>query len=316
MNLFEKLYSFIIFLAVILGISIGQVELVRTHAESIIVPLLVAMLYITFLQIPLEEINKAFRNIKFTYTSVIINFIWTPMLAWLLASLFLANTPALYIGFIMLMVTPCTDWYLIFTKIAKGNVALSIAILPLNLILQVIFLPIYLLIFVGTTGVIDLSFLAESVLIVLFIPLVSALLTKYLLKNRQQFKESLLSKLNFYPMIILSFAIVAMFASQGQLLLNNLDLLWKITIPILLFFSINFIVVRKVGRLMKFSRSDRVSLSLTTIARNSPIALAIAMSAFIDQPFIALTLVIGPLIELPVLAIISQLLLAKTNDKG
>jgi hypothetical protein len=30
----------------------------------------------------------------------------------------------------MLMVTPCTDWYLIFTGIAKGNVALSTAILP------------------------------------------------------------------------------------------------------------------------------------------------------------------------------------------
>ncbi len=48
----------------------------------------------------------------------------------------------------MLMVTPCTDWYLIFTEIAKGNVALSTAILPVNLILQVLLLPIYLFLFV------------------------------------------------------------------------------------------------------------------------------------------------------------------------
>lgn len=271
MNLFEKLYTLIIFLAVIIGISIGQFQLVRNNAESLIVPLLVAMLYITFLQIPIEEIRKAFKNIRFTYTSVLINFVGTPILAWLLALPFLGDNSALYIGFIMLMVTPCTDWYLIFTGLAKGNVALSTAILPLNLILQVILLPFFLLIFSGTTGVIELSFLIESILMVLFIPLVLSLLTKLLLRNKQQFRDHLVAKLSVFPIVFLSLAIVAMFASQGQLLLDNLDLMWKITLPILLFFIVNFFVGQKTGQLMKFSKSDRVSLSITTLARNSPI---------------------------------------------
>ncbi len=257
MSLFEKLYTLIILLAVVIGIGIGQMDLIRVNAESFIVPLLVAMLYITFLQIPIEEIKKAFKNIKFTYTSVTINFVWTPILAWVLAMIFLGDNPALYIGFIMLMVTPCTDWYLIFTGIAKGNVALSTAILPLNLILQVILLPIYLLIFGGTTGVIELGFLVESILIVLFIPLVLALITKLLLRNKQQLRESFISKLSVYPIIFLSLAIIAMFASQGQLLLDNLDLIWQITLPLLLFFVINFIFSQKVGRVMKYSYSDR-----------------------------------------------------------
>ncbi|MFC7063837.1 arsenic resistance protein, partial [Halobacillus seohaensis] len=234
------------------------------------------MLYITFLQIPIEEIKKAFKNIKFTYTSIIINFVWTPILAWLLAIVFLGDNPALYIGFIMLMVTPCTDWYLIFTGIAKGNVALSTAILPLNLILQIILLPIYLLIFGGTTEVIELSFLVESILIVLFIPLVLSFLTKMVLRNKQQLRDNLIYNLSVLPIIFLSLAIIAMFASQGQLLLDNLDLMWQITIPILLFFIVNFIVGQRIGRFMKFPISDRTSLSLTTLARNSPIALAIA----------------------------------------
>ncbi len=309
MNLIEKLYTFIIFSAVILGISIGQIDPIRMNAESFITPLLIAMLYIIFLQIPIEEIRKAFKNIKFTYTSVIINFVWTPIFAWLLALLFLGDNPALYVGFIMLMVTPCTDWYLIFTGIAKGNVALSTAILPLNLILQVMLLPIYLLIFGETTGVIELSYLVESILIVLFIPFVLAFLTKMLLRNRQQVRDYLISNLSMLPIIFLSLAIVAMFASQGRLLLNHLNLLWQITIPILLFFIVNLFVSQKVGKLMKFPTPDRKSLSFTTLARNSPIALAIAMTAFPDQPLIALTLVIGPLLELPLLAIISQILL-------
>lgn len=309
MNLFEKLYTLIIFLAVLIGIAIGQVEMIRANAESFIAPLLITMLYITFLQIPLEEIKKAFQNIKFTYTSLIMNFVWTPILAWLLAMVFLGDNPALYIGFIMLMVTPCTDWYLIFTGIAKGNVSLSTAILPLNLIIQVILLPIYLLLFGGTTGVIEFSFLVESVLIVLFLPLVFAFLTKMILRGKQQLTEKLITNLSKLPIMFLSLAIIAMFASQGELLLNNLELMWQITIPILLFFIVNFYIGQKVGQLLMFSNPDKTSLSLTTLARNSPIALAIAMTAFPDQPFIALTLVIGPLLELPILAIITQFLL-------
>ena len=65
---------------------------------------------------------------------------------------------------------------------------------------------------------------------------------------------------------------------------------------------------------MHLSYKDTVSLSLTTLARNSPVALAIAVTAFPDEPLIALALVIGPLIELPVLACVSQvLLLIKKN---
>lgn len=314
MNLFKKLYSVIIFLAVLIGIGIGQFDVLQRNVEIFIVPFLIAMLYMTFIQIPIEQIKNAFRNIRFTTSTVIINFLWTPILAWLLASLLLADHPALYIGFIMLMVTPCTDWYLIFTGIAKGSVALSTAILPLNLVLQVILLPIYLLLFGGTTGVIELSFLIESVLLVLFIPLVLTVLTNTLLKNSEPLKEKLLSKLSVLPIIFLSLAIVAMFATQGQLLLNHLDLMWKITIPILLFFAINFIIGQKVGALLNFSTKDNASLSLTILARNSPIALAIAMTAFPDQPLIALTLVIGPLLELPILAVITQLLLFKNRN--
>jgi ACR3 family arsenite efflux pump ArsB len=48
---------------------------------------------------------------------------------------------------------------------------------------------------------------------------------------------------------------------------------------------------------------------LTTLARNSPIALAIAVATFPDKPLISLALIIGPLIELPVLFLASRILL-------
>ncbi|SIS46121.1 arsenic resistance protein [Salimicrobium flavidum] len=318
MNIIEKLYTPIIFVAILIGMGLGQFQMVSRNAESFLVPLLMVMLYITFFQVPLENIKHSFKNIRFTYVSLLINFLWTPFLAWGLASIFLGENPALYIGFIMLMVTPCTDWYLIFTGIAKGNVALSTAILPLNLILQIILLPFYLLLFGGTTGVIELSFLAKSILVVLFLPLLLSFATTFLLRKRTEQKKRFLQNINVLPIILLSLAIIAMFASQGELLMENLDVLWKIMIPILLFFVVNFFVGRLAGSVMNFPETWKTSLNMTTLARNSPIALAIAMTAFPNEPLIALALVIGPLLELPVLAVVSQLLLflSKKREKS
>src|SRR5699024_8883468 len=67
-----------------------------------------------------------------------------------------------------------------------------------------------------------------------------------------------------------------------------------------------YVIGRLVGKFLKFTYEDSVSLSMTIIARNSPVSLAIAVRAFPNQPLIALALVIGPLIELPVLAIVSK----------
>ncbi|MEG2985671.1 MAG: bile acid:sodium symporter, partial [Peptostreptococcaceae bacterium] len=138
----NKFQSFIILIMVLIGIILGQINLVQVYSEYVIMPALMIMLFLVFIQIPLKDIAKSFKNKKFTISAICINFIWTPILIFILGRTFLGNNPDLLIGFVMLMVTPCTDWYLIFTGLAKGNVALGASILPLNLMLQLILLPV------------------------------------------------------------------------------------------------------------------------------------------------------------------------------
>ena len=311
MSTLEKFYSVIIFISVMVGFLIGRVEGVSGVADSLIAPFLIIMLYMTFLQIPLRDIASSFKNYKFTISSVVMNFVWTPLLAFGLALLLLQDHPALWIGFIILMVTPCTDWYLIFTGIAKGNVALSTAILPLNLVLQIILLPLYLWFFSSGTGAINIRELLMSIFIVLIVPLTLSWMTRQLFLKTEDILTPVLNKIESLPILLLCFAIIAMFASQGNKLLDYLNLLMIIIVPIVLYFIINLIVSQFVGGCLKFSYKDNVSFSMTTLARNSPIALAIAMTAFPDEPLIALVLVVGPLLELPILAIITQVLLFK-----
>lgn len=312
MSNLEKFQTLIILLAVGAGLLLGQIEAVRIYAEYLIVPSLAAMLYGLFLSIPLKDLTKGFKNKRFALGSLAINFLWTPVLAWLLGYFLLSEHPYLWIGFIMLMVTPCTDWYLIFTQIAKGNIALSTAILPINLILQVVLLPLYLFLFSGVSGSIDPSTLWQSILIVLIAPFLLAQLTGSKMLNRNgkiSLKQKFIPFFTKAQLAFLCLAIAAMFATQGEYLLDNPEMLYLMFIPVMAFFLINYFFSQMIGDLLKFSYQDKVSLSMTTLARNSPISLAIAVTAFPDQPLIALALVIGPLIELPILVLVSQTLL-------
>lgn len=312
MNSINKYQSLIIGLAVILGLLAGQLDAIGKYAEYFIVPFLMVMLFGLFLNIPIRDLLKSFSNLEFFSANLLINFIWTPIFAYVLGYLLLQNQLSLWIGFVMLMVTPCTDWYLIFTGIAKGNTPLSASVLPLNLILQVILLPIYLLLFFGKTGSVDSGVLFESIILVLLVPFLlaqAAKLLSYKLNKSELIENRLLPFFELTQVIFLSLAIMAMFASQGDYLTSNLDIVFILLLPLMIFFIGNFFIGRFAGYLLNFNYEDSASLNLTIMARNSPISLAIALTAFPNDPLVALALVIGPLIELPVLALVSQALL-------
>ncbi|AFZ37161.1 Bile acid:sodium symporter [Stanieria cyanosphaera PCC 7437] len=305
MPLFEKVQPFLVLLSVFVGLALAQIGWVANIAPKIIVPLLALMLYATFLPIPLKGLGRGLRNFKVTSTSLIINFFWTPIFTWINGYLFLSDSPDLRVGLIMLMVTPCTDWYLVFTGVARGDVALATALLPLNLVLQVILLPVYLLIFAGTLVEINLMELFESLFWVLFLPLLVATISRQFILRWQ----GVVAKMAIFQVICLNLAIATIFASQGKVVIQHPEFIFQLFIPVVLFFVVNFVLGQVIGRYLKFSYPEVACLSCTTLARNSPLSIAIAASAFPHRPLIALVLVIGPLIELPVMVLISQLLL-------
>ena len=266
------------------------------------------LLYILFLSIDLRQIKKSFTNVRFTLTAVVINFVFTPLFGYLLGKLFFPDELDIRIGLLMLLVTPCTDWYLVFTGLSKGNVELSMSILPLNLILQIVLLPVYLLVLIGSEVTMDVVSLLGSVAKVLVIPFVLAYITKLFTKNSENFKSFLSDHGDDLQLLFLCLAVVVMFASEGRSLIENPMLLVRMFVPLLIFFVVLFFVAHLAGRVMKFSRRDIVSLNFTTLARNSPLSLAIAVATFPDRSLISLALVIGPLIELPVLSVISGIL--------
>ena len=308
MNLIGKIQPVIIITAALLGLFLGAVTPFGSVSSGLIEVFLMLLLYILFLSIDLKQIKKSFTNVRFTLSAVIINFVFTPLFGYLLGKIFFPGSLDIRIGLLMLLVTPCTDWYLVFTGLSKGNVELGMSILPLNLILQIVLLPVYLLVLIGSEVTMDVGSLVSSVAMVLVIPFVLAYITKLMTKNCEKFKVFLSEQGDNLQLLFLCLAVVVMFASKGKNLLDNPLLLAQMFIPLLIFFAVLFFVAQIVGRLQKFPKKDIVALNMTTLARNSPLSLAIAVVTFPEQPLVSLALVIGPLIELPVLSVISGIL--------
>lgn len=308
MNLIGKLQPVIIISSAILGLLLGSFTSLGTVSASLIEIFLMLLLYVLFLSVDLKQLKKSLTNVRYTGASVVINFLITPIVGYLLGKVFFPDSIDIRIGLLMLLVTPCTDWYLVFTGLSKGNVELNMSILPLNLVLQIVFMPVYLLIFMGSEVTMDVAALVGSIVFVLIIPFAFSVLTKIVTKNHQKFQDFISEQCDNLQLVFLCFAVVMMFASEGENLLDNPVLLLEMFVPLLIFFAVTFFIGQGVGRMLKFPKRDIVALNFTTLARNSPLSLAVAVATFPKQPLIALALVIGPLIELPVLSIVSGIL--------
>ncbi|WP_114579306.1 arsenic resistance protein [Saliphagus sp. LR7] len=310
MDFVEKYQTVFVLVAIVGGLALGQFSGVPAVADRLILPFLMVMLFAAFAGVSFSRLRAAFGNRRVVGSSLLVNFIWSPLLAVGLGALFLRDYPALWVGLIMLLVTPCTDWYLIFTDVADGDVPLATSILPYNLVLQLVLLPVYLYAFAGALVELPLGLLIESIGLVLVVPLVFGGLARWGLirtNGKTWFTDRFLPRLSPVQIVFLSLAIGAMFASQGDVIVENPELLALLAIPVAAFYAINLGIGFGIGRLLSFSYPEMVCFNNTILSRNSPTALAIAVVAFPNDPLIPLALVIGPLLELPLLEIIAQI---------
>lgn len=297
-----RLQPVFIIAAALIGIAAGNLTPLGDAPSWTVEAFLMGLLLVLFLSVDIGRLRDALSNRRFTLSAVCLNFVLTPIVSYILGLVFFDGSMDIRIGLVMLLVTPCTDWYLVFTRLGGGNVELGMSILPLNLILQVLLLPVYLTLFFGESADLDIPALLLDMAIVLIVPIAVACVIR-LIVPKTRLEGFLDVRGDDLQLVFLCLAVFVMFASQGEEAVDNLDLLVEMFVPLLIFFVLLFYTARFVGAAEGFPRTDTVSLTFTSMARNSPLSLAIAVAAFPGQPLIALALVIGPLIELPVLSV-------------
>lgn len=162
--------------AIALGAGVGlAAPSIAPALEHAIEPALMLLLFATFLGVPMVEVGRAFRDLRFLGTVLAANFVAVPLLAWAL-SRFVADDRGLLLGVLLVLLTPCIDYVIVFTGLAGGARARLLAAAPLLMLAQIVLLPAYLLLFAGgeALAAVDVAPFARAFLLLIVVPLVAA----------------------------------------------------------------------------------------------------------------------------------------------
>ncbi|MFN4354118.1 arsenic resistance protein [Parvibaculum sp.] len=289
-----------IYLAAILaGLTLGShAQGLSGPFEAVLWPVLGLLLYTTFTQVPLTHLPEAFRDRRFMCAVLIGNFILIPLAVWGLL-IFLPDDPAIRLGVLLVLLVPCTDWYITFTHLAGGDTRRAIAATPVNLLVQLCLLPVYLWLFMGNAF---LELLAADRIALVFatlimLPLLAAWATERWAERRPH-GQKLVGKIGWLPVPLLAIVVFLIAASQVQAVVGALPVLGEVTGVFLAF----LVVAALIGLLLKWMFSlpaaSGSALIFSLGTRNSFVVLPLALALAPQWQTATVVIVFQSLVEL------------------
>ena len=298
-------YQVLVYLAAIaLGLALGTALPGQVGVlEAVLWPLLGALLYVTFTQVPLTQLCAAWRDTRFLTAAVVGNFLLLPIVAWGLASLF-ANQPAVRLGMLLVLLVPCTDWFITFSHLGGGRAQYAIAFSPISLLLQLALLPFYLWLFLDQSLLVDVVqrelLMAFAGLILL--PLLLAFATQKW-TQRQRARDRNIERLAWLPVPLLALVVFSIAATQVNVVVGSLPLLGGLLLAFACFLLVAALLARLLAQVAQLPPDQGRVLAFSLGTRNSFVVLPLALSLPASYELAVVAIVFQSLVELIGMAI-------------
>ncbi len=266
--------------------------------ERAINPVLALLLFATFLAVPLTEVASGFRDVRFLATVMVANFVVVPPLA-LGLSRFVADDRGLVVGVLLVLLTPCVDYVIVFTGLAGGARARLLAAAPLLMLAQILLLPGYLYLFAGTEvlDVVEVAPFVEAFVVLVVAPLGAAAVVQALARRHRAGRAvEVALAAAMVPLMMATLAVVigSQVAEVGAEAVRLLRLVPLYAAWVVLAVAAGLLVSRvarldvPATRAATFSVTTRNSLVVLPLALALPEALAIAPLAVVTQTMVEL----------------------------
>lgn len=266
--------------------------------EGAIMPLLGALLTVAFLAVPFATIRESLKDVRFLRASLLLNFVVVPIVVFGLTR-FIAGEQALLVGVLLVLLTPCVDYVIVFTRLAGGASDRLLASSPLLMLLQILFLPIMLSLFLGSdpASAIDPAPFIEAFLLLILLPLGIAVLTQVLAPRIVAVRrvETGMNRAMVPLMMATLFVVVA---SQIDGVRSELPQLLGV-LPLFVSFLVIMPVLGLVsGRMLRLDVPATRALIFSGATRNSLVVLPLALALPSHLALAAVVVVTQTLVEL------------------
>lgn len=292
------IYLGAIFFGLLLG---GNFPALTGPASLLLWPSLALLLFAAFVQVPLKEIGCAFRDHRFVVALVLGNFVCLPLLVWSFLFWLPAN-PALHLGVLLVLLVPCTDWFITFSQLGRADLPRAMAVTPINLLLQLLLLPLYLWIFMGDWPEVVLGEVFGvgqlwPALLVILLPLLAAYLAELWMQRRGS-RVILRERLAWWPVPLLAWVIMLVAAIQVQQVFGVLSWLGWLLPLFVLFLLLAALLAWLLSFTLKLPAEQGRTLAFSFGTRNSFVVLPLALSLPPGWELVALVIVVQSLVEL------------------
>ena len=297
--------------AIAVGALVGWLAApVAPALAAAITPVLGLLLFATFLGVPLTRLGRSLRDLRFLGAILVVNFLVVPIVVFGL-SRFVAADRALLLGVLLVLLTPCVDYVIVFTGLAGGARDRLLAATPLLMLLQIVLLPLYPLIFAGSAavGLIEIGPFLEAFLLLIVLPLAAAAVVQWLtggatggadargsrVARAARGTETAMQAL-MVPLMMLTLAIVvgSQIAAVGAEAAALLSLIPIYVAFLVIMVGVGVLAARltrldtPAGRALVFSAATRNSLVVLPLALALPPQLALAPLAVVTQTLVEL----------------------------
>ncbi|MFD1662796.1 ACR3 family arsenite efflux transporter [Streptomyces caeni] len=285
---------------------------------------LLIMMYPVLAKVRYDRLDAVTGDRKLMVSSLVINWLIGPAVMFGLAWTFLPDLPAYRTGLIIVGLARCIAMVIIWNDLACGDREAAAVLVALNSIFQVIAFGLlgwfYLDLLPGWLGLgdgdhLDISMgkIALNVVIFLGIPLLAGFLTRRIGERRlgrETYESAFLPKIGPWALYGLLFTIVILFALQGKTITSQPWDVARIALPLLAYFAVMWFGVFALGKAIGLAYDRTATLAFTAAGNNFELAIAVAIATFGVTSGQALSGVVGPLIEVPVLVALVYVSLA------
>lgn len=270
-------------------------------AAPAVTPVLAALLYVTFLGIPLRRVGEGLRDLRFMACLVIVNFAVVPVIVFALVRAFSIEGPML-IGVLLVLLTPCIDYVIVFSGLAGAANDRLLAASPVLLVLQMLTLPLYLWSFLASDVAVAVHWgaFAQALAVVIVIPLVAAAVTQLAAARSPVARRwGRLAGGAMVPLMMLTLATVV--ASQIALVGSRAQALLPLVPVYVSFAALMTALGWAAGRLAGLRVRERRAVLFSGVTRNSLVVLPLALAAPDGTVLAPLAVLTQTLVELLVM---------------
>ncbi len=294
--------------AIAVGVVVGSAaEEAAPALEHAINPVLALLLFATFLGVPLVEVGRAFADLRFLATVLAANFVVVPVLAFTLSRP-VAHDPGLLLGMLLVLLTPCIDYVIVFTGLAGGARARLLAAAPLLMLVQVLLLPLYLSLLAGpdTLDVVDVAPFAEAFLVLIVAPLAAAALVQaWARRHRGGVLVERALAAAMVPLMMATLAVVV--GSQVAAVGSRLADLAPLVPLYAAFVAAAMLVGMVAARTARLDVPSGRAVVFSTVTRNSLVVLPLALALPASLDLAPLAVVTQTVVELVAMVVLVRL---------